>query len=71
MVLKPYAISLTTNDDCTATIDGDIGGALNAGMKSVLVKTGKFHSENLQNFNFTPNYIINSIADLPSILNLA
>ena len=52
-------------------IEVDVGGALKSGMKSVLVKTGKFRSENLQNFNFTPNYIINSIADLPSILNLA
>ena len=51
-------------------IDGDIGGALNAGMKSVLVKTGKFQDKNLQCSNIKPNYIINSIADLPSILAL-
>ena len=63
----PANAILMVGDD----IEVDVGGALKSGMKSVLVKTGKFRSENLQNFNITPNYIINSIADLPSILNLA
>ena len=48
----------------------DIGGALNVGMQSVLVKTGKFRSENIGDFNYKPNYIINSVAELPDILNL-
>ena len=51
-------------------IEADVGGALNAGMKSVLVKTGKFRDKNPQCSNIKPNYIINSIADLPSILAL-
>ena len=63
--LSPEKILMVGDD-----IDGDIGGALNAGMKSVLVKTGKFQDKNLQCSNIKPNYIINSIADLPSILAL-
>ena len=51
-------------------IDSDIEGALNAGMKSVLVKTGKFREKNLNRSNINPHYIIDSIADLKSILKL-
>ena len=51
-------------------IEGDVGGAVNAGMKSDLVKTGKFKQEFLQSSVVKPNYIIDSIADLPSIINL-
>ena len=51
-------------------IEGDVVGAFNAGMGSVLVKTGKFSDEVLQSSNIKPNYIIDSIADLPSIIDL-
>ena len=57
---------LVVGDD----IESDVGGALNSGMRSVLVKTGKFRNENLQRYDIKPNYIIDSIADLPSILGL-
>ena len=57
---------LMVGDDLHA----DIGGAINVGMRSVLVKTGKFLPENIGDFNYTPNYIIDSVADLPDILNL-
>ena len=51
-------------------LDGDIGGAHNAGMKSILVKTGKFREENLERSDNIPDYIINSVADLPDIFQL-
>ena len=51
-------------------LDGDIGGAQNAGMKSILVKTGKFREENLENSKIVPDYIINSIADLSGLIQL-
>ena len=49
---------------------GDIGGANNVGMKSVLVKTGKLRKEGVIRLESRPNYIINSIADLPNLLQL-
>ena len=49
-------------------LEGDIRGAQNAGMKSILVKTGKFRYENLENLKIVPDYIINSIADLPGLI---
>ena len=51
-------------------LDGDIGGAHNSGMKSVLVKTGKFREENLKRSEIKPDHIINSVADLPNIFQL-
>ena len=51
-------------------LDGDIGGAHNARMKSVLVKTGKFRAESLERSEIKPDYIINSVADLPNIFQL-
>ena len=51
-------------------IEADIGGALNAGMTSVLVKTGKFRAETLRSYDIKPSYIIDSIADLPGIIDL-
>ena len=51
-------------------IEGDVCGALNAGMKSVLVKTGKFRHKTFLSSDLKPNYIIDSIADLPSIIDL-
>ena len=51
-------------------LDADIMGAHNAGMKSVLVKTGKFREENLKYSEIKPDHIINSVADLPNIFQL-
>ncbi len=46
----------------------DIGGAQCAGMKGILVRTGKFSEENLSQVEIAPEYIINSIADLKKII---
>ena len=51
-------------------LDGDIGGAQNAGMGSILVKTGKFRKVLLENSKIVPDYTINSISDLPKLIQL-
>ena len=51
-------------------LDGDIGGANSVGMKSVLVQTGKFRQEQLEQSPNTPLHIIPSVAELPELLNL-
>jgi len=45
-------------------IRSDIGGALDAGLKGVLVKTGKYRKEDLSG-DITPTAVISSISDLP------
>ena len=49
--------------------DSLIAGA-NVGMQSILVKTGKYREESLRRSEITPNFIINSVADLPELLQL-
>ena len=46
-------------------IRGDIEGAATAGLRTVLVRTGKFRPEDLDQ-GITPGAVIDSIADLPA-----
>jgi len=48
-------------------VRGDIGGAQAAGLKGVLVKTGKFRESDLTG-SVTPDFVLDSIADLPKLL---
>jgi len=52
-------------------IEGDVFGAKSAGMKSVLVKTGKFREDILAQSKTKPDHIIESVANLPSLLKLS
>ncbi len=47
-------------------IEGDILGAKKCGIRGVLVKTGKFRSQDLQKGK--PDFLIESIVDLPKLL---
>ena len=49
-------------------IGSDIGGAQALGMRGILVRTGKFRKDVLQNSRIQPDRIIGSIADLPRIM---
>jgi HAD superfamily hydrolase (TIGR01458 family) len=49
-------------------IDADIAGAKAAGLRAVLVRTGKFREDSLASANPQPDQVIDSIADVPSLL---
>ena len=49
-------------------IDSDIGGAKNVGIRTVLCKTGKFRENYFVKSEICPDYIIDSIASLPSLI---
>ena len=51
-------------------INVDILGAKNAGLNTILVKTGKFRDDILASSKINPDYIIESIADLPNLFGL-
>lgn len=55
---------LVVGDD----IDNDVGGAQAAGLQGVLVKTGKYRAELAERSEVSPNAIIDSVADLPGLL---
>jgi len=46
-------------------LDTDIGGGQNAGLKTILVKTGKTDDKILEDSAIEPDWILESIADLP------
>ena len=64
------ALSLLQRKPCDTVmigddIVGDIQGAQQAGMRAILVKTGKFRSQDLQG-EITPDGLLESIASLPA-----
>ena len=49
-------------------IETDVGGAQAAGIRGVLVKTGKYRDDTLARSNVEPDAILDSIAELPRLL---
>ena len=62
--LEPEQV-LVIGDD----IENDVGGAQAAGLQGVLVKTGKYREELVKRADVSPNAVINSIAELDTLLN--
>jgi HAD superfamily hydrolase (TIGR01458 family) len=48
-------------------VDADIGGAHDAGLRAILVKTGKFREDRLERSSTVPHAILDSIRRLPEI----
>ena len=70
LAVKPWGLSFQSIYMVGDDIKGDIGGANNVGMQSILVKTGKYREESFKRSEITPDFIINSVADLPELLQL-
>jgi HAD superfamily hydrolase (TIGR01458 family) len=51
-------------------IDADVGGGQQAGLKGILVRTGKYRKSYADASTIKPEKVIDSIADLPAILGL-
>ena len=49
-------------------LEGDIAGAQRHGMRTVLVRTGKFRPDDLEHTSVVPDGIVSSIAQLPDWL---
>lgn len=50
-------------------IEADVGGALASGLSGVLVRTGKFRPGAEERSGVTPTAVLDSIADLPALLD--
>src|SRR5690242_6803538 len=50
-------------------IESDIGGALNAGLAAILVRTGKYRADHLRESGIEPTLVVDSIANLPALLD--
>jgi len=49
-------------------LESDVGGAQSAGLRGVLVKTGKFRPSDLERSPVVPDAVLDSLADLPELL---
>jgi HAD superfamily hydrolase (TIGR01458 family) len=56
--------TLMVGDD----VEADVGGALAAGLRAVLVRTGKYREDALAASGVTPTEIVDSIADVPALI---
>ena len=54
----------------TLTYIADIGGALGAGLRAVLVRTGKYREDFAAASGIEPTATVDSIADVPGLLSL-
>ena len=50
-------------------LEGDVQGAQSYGIRSVLVRTGKFRPDEVERSRFQPDGIVSSIAQLPEWLD--
>ena len=48
-------------------LEGDIAGAQTVGMRTVLVRTGKFRPDDLEHTSIVPDGIVSSIAQLAGL----
>jgi HAD superfamily hydrolase (TIGR01458 family) len=64
MALKDLGTSPQETAMIGDDVNTDVGGAQNAGMKGVLVKTGKYREEIVEMSQVRPDLILKSIADL-------
>lgn len=56
--------ALMVGDD----IEADVGGALEAGLRGILVRTGKFREDLAARSGVRPTAVVDSIADVPGLL---
>ncbi len=60
----PASEAAVVGDD----LESDVGGAQAAGMRGILVRTGKFRDGDLERTGVRPDAVVGSIADLPALL---
>lgn len=65
MRLSPADVAMIGDD-----VDADVGGGQLAGLKGVLVRTGKYRPAYVDASAVTPDLTLDSVADLPAVLGL-
>ena len=53
------------------TMETDILGGVGLGYRTILVMSGGTTSEDLQDFAYSPDLVLNSVADIPETLSFA
>jgi HAD superfamily hydrolase (TIGR01458 family) len=61
--VEPSAAAMVGDD-----VEADVGGALDAGIMGILVRTGKYREEDVRASGIEPTAIVDSIADVPDLI---
>jgi HAD superfamily hydrolase (TIGR01458 family) len=61
---EPHAAAMVGDD-----VESDIGGAQQAGLGGVLVRTGKYREDAVRASSVEPTVVVDSIADVPALLD--
>lgn len=67
-VLQDLGLDATAAAMVGDDIESDIEGALRAGLRAILVRTGKYREEHVRELGIHPTAVIDSIANLPDVL---
>jgi ribonucleotide monophosphatase NagD (HAD superfamily) len=51
-------------------VEADVGGAIDAGLAGILVRTGKYRDDLVRESGIEPTAVVDSIADVPTLLSL-
>jgi ribonucleotide monophosphatase NagD (HAD superfamily) len=68
-VLASLGVDASTAAIVGDDIESDIGGALRAGLAAILVRTGKYRPDQARESGIEPTHVVDSIADVPSLLD--
>ena len=49
-------------------VEADVGGAMDAGLAGILVRTGKYREDLVEESGVDPTATVDSIADVPALL---
>ena len=61
--LEPPAVAMVGDD-----VESDVAAAQRSGLTGILVRTGKFDTQDLERATATPQHLIDSVGDLPALL---
>lgn len=64
--LRPEDVAMVGDD-----IESDVGGAMDAGLQGILVRTGKYRAEVAERSEVRPDRVLDSIAELPDWLGIS
>lgn len=64
--LSPERVAMVGDD-----LEADVGGAINAGLAGLQVRTGKFRADDLDASAVAPTMVIDSIADVPALVGVS
>jgi ribonucleotide monophosphatase NagD (HAD superfamily) len=51
-------------------VEADVGGAMDAGLAGILVRTGKYREDLVRQSGIEPTATVDSIADVPELLSI-